>query len=162
MSYELAYGYLRDRGFGDRVKVFEGVGTTENCLLASQALGVGVGDICKSMIFHDKDENSAIMVLAAGDVKFNNGKFKRAFGLKPSMLSAEETEHFTNHRIGGVCPFGINASVKVYADESLKRFETIYPACGSDNSAVKLSVDELYTLSGALGWVDVTVLRTEG
>ena len=70
MSYELAFGYLKERGFADRVKVFEGVGTTENCLLASQALGVGVGDICKSMIFHDRDDSSAIMVLAAGDVKF--------------------------------------------------------------------------------------------
>ncbi|MBR1919737.1 MAG: YbaK/EbsC family protein [Spirochaetales bacterium] len=161
MSYELAFGYLKERGFADRVKVFEGVGTTENCLLASQALGVGVGDICKSMIFHDRDDSSAIMVLAAGDVKFNNGKFKRTFGLKPSMLSAEETERFTNHRIGGVCPFGIGENVKVYADESLKRFETVFPACGSDNSAVKLSVDELFSLSGALGWVDVTVPRSE-
>ncbi len=160
MSYEIAFGYLEERGFGDRVHVFEGEGTTESCLLASQALGVGVGDICKSMIFHDREEGRAIMVLAAGDVKFNNGKFKRRFGLKPSMLSAEETEHFTNHRIGGVCPFGIGDDVSVFADESLKRFDIVYPACGSDNSAVRLTVDELFELSSALDWVDVTVPRS--
>lgn len=159
MSYEKAFGYLSEKGFANRVHLFK-EGETKTCAMAAAALGVTEGDICKSMAFKGKDDEHAYLILAAGDVKINSGKFKRTFGFKASMLGPVETERFTNHAAGGVCPFGIGPDIEVYMDESLKAYEIVYPACGTDNTAVKLTVKELETLSLAKGWVDVTVPRT--
>lgn len=103
-----------------------------------------------------RKEDGALLILAAGDMKISSGKFKRQFGFKASMLSPEETQNIVGHMVGGVCPFGIGDKTQVFLDSSLLRFETVYPACGSDNSAVRLSPDELFSISGAKAWVDVT------
>lgn len=155
MSYDSAFAYLSARGFSDRVHVFDH--NIHSCALAADALGVGVAQIAKSMAFHSKEEGEVIMVLAAGDRKFQNGAFKRTFGLKPSFLSPEDTLALVGHPVGGVCPFGVGKNVKVYLDVSLKGHDVVYPACGSVESGVRLTPDELYTLSCALDWVDVTV-----
>jgi prolyl-tRNA editing enzyme YbaK/EbsC (Cys-tRNA(Pro) deacylase) len=99
--------------------------------------------------------NSAMLIVAAGDVKIDNAKFKQVFGFKARMLTPDEVRELTGHEIGGVCPFGIKPGVKVYLDESLRRFETFYPACGSGNSAIQLSCAELETLAESKQWVDV-------
>ena len=96
-----------------------------------------------------------ILILAAGDVKVDNAKYKAKFGLKAKMLHAEDVERLIGHAIGGVCPFGVEPGVTVYLDVSMKRFETMFPACGSDNSAVKLTIPELEQCSGYTEWVDV-------
>lgn len=96
-----------------------------------------------------------ILIAAAGDCKVNSSKFKAEFHAKPKMIPFEEVERFIGHSAGGVCPFGINEGVGVYLDESLKRFDIVYPACGSSNSAVKLTISELEQASGYLKWVDV-------
>ena len=110
-------------------------------------------DIAKTLSFEAED--GCILIVAAGDAKVNNGKFKACFGKKPKMLSFDDVEKKTGHAVGGVCPFAVNEGVRVYLDESLRRFETVYPACGSGNSAICLTCDELYTYGGATGWVDV-------
>jgi len=121
---------------------------------AALALNVIPARIAKTLSFKDKDGN-AFLVVAAGDAKIDNKKFKATFGVKAKMLSAEEVEHFTGHVIGGVCPFGLAHDLDVYLDISLKRFSTVFPACGSINSAIELTCDELFEYSYAKGWVDV-------
>ncbi|MBQ0072323.1 MAG: YbaK/EbsC family protein [Spirochaetales bacterium] len=160
MAYDKAFAYLKEKGYEDRVHVFR-EGETATCALAAAALGVTEGEICKSMGFRGPDDSKAFLVLAAGDMKINSGKFKRTLGVKASMLSPEATERFTNHQVGGVCPFGIGPDIEVYMDESLRKYEIVYPACGSDNTAVKLTIPELEKLSGSRGWIDVTVPRNE-
>lgn len=98
------------------------------------------------------------MVVAAGDAKIDNSKYKKEFGTKAKMLAFDEVEALTGHAVGGVCPFAINDGVEVYLDESLKRFETVFPACGSSNSAIELTIAELETYSNYLGWIDVCKL----
>ena len=98
-----------------------------------------------------------MMVVCAGDVKVNSGKFKQTFGVKAKMLTFDQVHSLIGYDVGGVCPFGVNPGVAVYLDESMKRFEYVYPACGSDNSAVKLTPQELEGLSDSRGWVDVCV-----
>ena len=93
--------------------------------------------------------------MAAGDVKIDNSKYKKQFGTKAKMLSPEQVSEMTGHEIGGVCPFGVNEGVKVYLDESLKRFETVFPACGSSNSAIELTIPEMEKYAKEEGWVDV-------
>lgn len=154
MSFEKAKQYLDSKGYGDRVSVFEVSSATVE--LAAKALGTEEARIAKSMTFSVEDK--PIMVICAGDTKVDNHKYKEFFHKKASMLSFEQVEALIGHKVGGVCPFGINDGVEVYLDESLKRFDTVYPACGSDNSAVKLTPDELFTLSGAAAWIDVTKL----
>lgn len=121
---------------------------------AAAVLNVIPARIAKTLSFKDKEGN-AFLVVAAGDAKIDNKKFKATFGVKAKMLTAEEVEHFTSHRIGGVCPFGLAHDLPVYLDESLKRFTTVFPACGSDNSAIELTCDELFEYSYAKEWVDV-------
>lgn len=141
-------------GFGDRVQFFEQSSATVE--LAAQALGCEPAHIAKSLTFMVNDK--PIMILAAGDVKIDNPKYKARFGVKAKMLTAEQVSELIGHEVGGVCPFGVNDGVEVYLDESLKRFDCVYPACGSSNSAVKLTIGELEECSGFTEWVDVSKL----
>ena len=152
MAFEKAYTFLSDRGYADRVQTFPVSSATVE--LAAAALGTEPARIAKSLTFLDEDR--AIMVVCAGDVKVNSGKFKQKFGVKARMLTREQVHDLVGHDVGGVCPFGVNDGVRVCLDESMKRFDFVYPACGSDNSAVKLTPAELEQLTGG-EWVDVCV-----
>jgi prolyl-tRNA editing enzyme YbaK/EbsC (Cys-tRNA(Pro) deacylase) len=122
--------------------------------LADQALNTEPGRIAKSLTFLNGDRT--LLVVAAGDARVDSGKIKKAFGLKKArMVPAEEVEPRTGHAIGGVCPFGVNEGVDVWLDESLRRYTTVFPACGSSNSSIELTLDELAECSEARGWVDV-------
>lgn len=149
MAFEKAEKYLSDRGFAHRIQTFQVSSATVE--LAAQALGTEPARIAKSLTF-----SPALMVVCAGDVKVNSGKFKQVFGVKAKMLTRDQVHQLIGYDVGGVCPFGVEAGVRVYLDESLKRFEYVYPACGSDCSAAKLTPQELEQLTGA-AWVDVCV-----
>ncbi len=142
--------YLEAFGWADRVQEFDVSSATVE--LAAKALQCEPRRIAKTLSF--KGER-ALLVVAAGDARIDNRKFKAAFGMKAKMLSPEEVERFTGHRIGGVCPFALPEGTAVYLDASLRRFESVYPACGSANSAIRLTLKELERASRALGWVDV-------
>jgi prolyl-tRNA editing enzyme YbaK/EbsC (Cys-tRNA(Pro) deacylase) len=122
--------------------------------LAAQALDVEPGRIAKTISF--KDGEGAMLVVMAGDAKTDNGKFKAEFGFKARMLTTDEALDYTGHAVGGVCPFGLKNDVPVYLDISLKRFDTVYPACGSSNSAIELTCEELDKYSYNKKWVDVS------
>ena len=124
--------------------------------LASQALGCAPERIAKTLSF--MVGGGAILIVAAGDAKIDNSKYKAEFGTKAKMLTPDEASELVGHAVGGVCPFAVNDGVKVYLDESLKRFETVYPACGSSNSAIELTIPELSEYSGYIKWVDVCKL----
>ena len=151
MSLEIAKKYLDEKGFGDRVMVFDVSSATVE--LAAQAVGTEPERIAKSLTFIVDEK--PIMILCAGDAKVNNSKYKAVFHTKAKMLSFDQVHDLIGHDVGGVCPFGAKEGVTVYLDESLKRFDIIYPACGSANSAVKLSIPELEQLSGYQEWIDV-------
>lgn len=153
MAFDKAKKHLDGLGYGDRVKVFDVSSATVE--LAAVAVGTEPARIAKSLSFMVNEK--AVIIVCAGDVKVNNGKYKAFFGTKARMLTREEVHDLIGHDVGGVCPFGINEDVDVYLDESLKRFDIVYPACGSDNSAVKLSCEELFETSGAKDWIDVCV-----
>lgn len=153
MAFDKAYDYLSARGYGDRVYTFTVSSATVE--LAAQALGTEPARIAKSLTFLTGEK--AVMVVCAGDVKVNSGKFKQRFGVKAKMLTWEQVHEMIGHDVGGVCPFGVEESVEVYLDESLKRFDIVYPACGNDASAVKLTPEELADLSGSRDWVDVCI-----
>ena len=121
--------------------------------LAAQALGCEPCRIAKTLSF--SVNGSPILIVAAGDAKIDNPKYKAQFGVKARMLTPDEVESLVGHAVGGVCPFGIRAGVTVYLDESLKRFATVFPACGSGNSAIELTIPELETYSGFTAWIDV-------
>ena len=152
MSIERARAHLKKHGLDDRIKEFEVSSAT--VALAAQALGCAPELIAKTLSFEAGD--SAILILAAGDARIDNAKFKARFGMKAKMLGADKVEPLIGHGIGGVCPFGVNEGIPVYLDESLRRFEHVYPAAGTSSSAVYLSLEELERASEALGWVDVT------
>lgn len=154
MAFEEAKAYLTSQGYEDRIRVFDVSSATVE--LAAVAVGTEPAHIAKSLTFMVED--GPVMIIAAGDAKVNNGKFKAFFHTKAKMLTREEVNALIGHDVGGVCPFGINSGVTVYLDVSLKRFEQIYPACGSANSAVELTPAELETLSGCREWIDVCVL----
>ena len=151
MSIERVRTYLAKWNMQDRIREFKVSSATVE--LAAQALGVEGARIAKTLSYMVNDE--AILVVAAGDVRVDNRKFKDTFHTKAKMLTPEQAVELIGHAVGGVCPFGVNAGVKVYLDVSLKRFETVYPACGSSNSAIELSIPELEETSGAIGWVDL-------
>lgn len=151
MAFEKAYKYLEEMGYADRVKEFDVSSATVE--LAAVAVGTEPARIAKSLTFMVDD--APVMILCAGDVKISNSKYKGFFHTKARMLTREEVSALIGHEVGGVCPFGINDGVKVYLDESLKRFDIVYPACGSGNSAVKLSIPELEKTSGYIEWIDV-------
>ena len=122
---------------------------------AAATIGVKEAQIAKTLSFRAKDTDEAILVVAAGDTKIDNKKFRSQFHIKARMLSPEDVYEQTGHKIGGVCPFGLKNDLPVYLDESLKRFDTVYPACGSANSAIALNCEDLFTYANAEGWVDV-------
>ena len=151
MSQERAEKYLESRGFLDHVIRLEA--STATVADAAAALGVEPGMIAKTMSFLQDDQ--PILILTEGTARVDNRKYKDTFHSKAKMIPFEEVEQWIGHAPGGVCPFGINDGVKVYLDESLRRFETVYPAAGDAHSAVKLTIPELEEVAGAIGWVDV-------
>lgn len=151
MSLEKAKAYLAEKGYADHVIELEDSSATVQ--LAAQALGVEPGMIAKTMSFLIGEE--AILILTEGTAKVDNRKYKDTFHMKAKMIPFEEVEGWIGHAPGGVCPFGIKEGIKVYLDESLKQFNTVYPAAGNDHSAVKLTIAELEEVAGAVGWVDV-------
>lgn len=156
MAIEKVREYFRQFGIEDKIMEFEVSSATVD--LAAIAVGVEGARICKTLSFKD-GEDGCILIQTAGDTKIDNRKFKDTFGFKAKMLTPDEVIAFTGHAVGGVCAFGIeNPNVKIYCDESMKRFETVFPACGSDNSAIELTCDELYQYSKAIGWIDVCKL----
>ena len=151
MAIEKVKEYFAGFGIADRVRDFDVSSATVE--LAAAALGCEPCRIAKTMSFFVGE--NPILIVTAGDVKIDNGKYKARFGTKATMLKFEEVEPTIGHAVGGVCPFAINDGVAVYLDESLKRFETVFPACGSSNSAIELSIPELEKFSGFSEWVDV-------
>lgn len=143
--------YLCKYSLDDRIITFDVSSATVD--LAAQALGVEGARIAKTLSFDVDGE--CVLVVAAGDAKVDNSKFKAFFHKKATMLPYDKVEKMTGHPVGGVCPFGVKEGVRVYLDISLKRFDTVYPAAGTASSAVKLTVDELYKASGALDYIDV-------
>ena len=151
MSIEKVRTYFRQYGMEDRIQEFEVSSAT--VALAAEALHCEPQRIAKTLSFIV--DGNAILIVAAGDVKIDNAKYKKQFGTKAKMLSYEEVSEMIGHEVGGVCPFAVKEGVKVFLDESLRRFETVFPACGSSNSAIELTIPELETCSGYREWVDV-------
>lgn len=151
MAIDKVKNYFKNFGMEDRIREFEVSSATVE--LAAQALCCEQQRIAKTLSF--TANGRIILVVAAGDAKIDNQKYKAQFGAKAKMLSPEETETLVGHAVGGVCPFAINDGVEVFLDLSLKRFETVFPACGSSNSAIELTISELETYSGSKNWVDV-------
>ena len=154
MSIEKGRAYFRALGIEDRVQEFTVSSATVE--LAAQALGVEGARIAKTLSF--KTEDGCMLILAAGDARIDNRKFKDKVQMKAKMLSADEVLELVGHPVGGVCPFGINEGIPVYLDESMKRFTTVFPAVGSASSAIELNLDELFEYSKALEWIDVCKL----
>lgn len=151
MSMERAKEHLKTYGLDDKIRVFTVSSATVE--LAAQALGCEECRIAKTLSF---DQNGdTVLVVAAGDAKVDNARYKAAFGCKARMVPAAEVEQRVGHAVGGVCPFGVREGVRVYLDESLRRFDVVYPACGTADSAVELSLEELERSSGSIGWLDV-------
>ncbi len=151
MAIEVVKEYFSRYGMADRVKEFDVSSATVE--LAAQALGCEPCRIAKTLSF--LVDGHAILIVAAGDAKIDNPKYKAQFGTKAKMLTPDEAESLIGHAVGGVCPFAVNEGVTVYLDESLKRFSTVFPACGSSNSAIELSIPELEKYSGYFSWIDV-------
>ncbi|NLX76365.1 MAG: YbaK/EbsC family protein [Clostridiaceae bacterium] len=151
MSIEKVRDYFRKWNIEDRIQEFDVSSATVE--LAAKALNCEPERIAKSIAL--KAGDGAILVVAAGDARIDNAKFKAKFGFKAKMLSPDETITMVGHAVGGVCPFAVNEGVKTYLDISLKRFKTVFPACGSSNSAIELTIDELETCSCFEEWVDV-------
>lgn len=154
MSIERARAYLKQYGIEERIQELPASSAT--VALAAKALGCEPQRIAKTLSF--LVEEKAILIVAAGDVKIDNSKYKKQFGTKAKMLSPEQVTELVGHAVGGVCPFGVKEGVTVYLDESLKRFETVFPACGSSNSAIELTIPELEKYSGFESWIDVCKL----
>ena len=152
MSIERARAHLAKYGLEDRIR--ELTVSSATVALAAEALGCEPARIAKTLSFENGE--GAILVIAAGDARIDNAKFKHRFGMKAHMLSAERVEPLIGHGVGGVCQFGIHEGIPVYLDESLKRFDIVYPAAGTAASAVMLTLSELERASEADGWVDVT------
>ncbi len=151
MAIDRVREYFRQLGRENDILEFDSSSATVE--LAANALGTAPGRIAKTLSF--KTEDGAILVIAAGDAKIDNAKFKTEFGLKAKMLTPDEVVKYTGHAVGGVCPFALSCDLPVYSDISMKRFETVFPACGSSNSAIELTCEDLTEYSGSSRWVDV-------
>ena len=151
MSIEKGREYFRQFGMEDRVIEFTVSSATVE--LAALALGVEGARIAKTLSFRTPE--NCMLILAAGDARIDNHKFKDRFHFKAKMLSPEEVLDKIGHPVGGVCPFGISKDIPVYLDESIKRFKTVFPAVGSESSTIELNLEELYRFSNALEWIDV-------
>lgn len=151
MSIEKARAYFEGQGMGERVLEFPVSSATVE--LAAQAVGCEPARIAKTLSFMVAEK--PMLIVTAGDTKINNAAYKAQFHAKAKMLTPEEAVELIGHAVGGVCPFAINDGVTVYLDVSLKRFETVFPACGSSNSAIELTIPELEKHSGFTAWIDV-------
>lgn len=151
MSVEKAREHLKKWGLDQNL--VETGSSTATVELAAETLGCIQARIAKTLSF--KIEDRILLIVTAGDAKVNNGKYKAEFNAKAKMLPSEEVEEKIGHAVGGVCPFGVNDDVEIYLDESLKRFETVFPACGSESSMIELSIPQLEICSKFLKWVDV-------
>ncbi len=152
MALDKVKDYLKQ--FGQEQNILEFDVTTATVELAAQALGVIPARIAKTLAF--KTENGCVLVVAAGDVKVDNAKFKARFGIKAKMLNPDEVIEYTGHAVGGVCPFAIeHQDTVIYTDVSMQRFSTLFPACGSSNSAIELTCEQITDYAKSLGWVDV-------
>ncbi|MBQ8610691.1 MAG: YbaK/EbsC family protein [Oscillospiraceae bacterium] len=151
MAIEKVKDYFARWGMQDKIMEFEVSSATVE--LAAQALHCEGARIAKTLSFLVGEES--VLVVAAGDARVDNHKFKETFGVKAKMIPGDQVEERIGHAVGGVCPFGVNDGVKVFLDESLRRFDTVYPACGSSNSAIQLTVAELEKYAAAQSWVDV-------
>ncbi|MEH7333907.1 YbaK/EbsC family protein [Neobacillus drentensis] len=152
MSFESVKAHFKQWNREQDMMEFETSSATVE--LAAEAIGVIPARIAKTLSFRGEDDQ-AILVVAAGDAKIDNKKFRQTFGFKARMLTPDEVLEQTGHAIGGVCPFGLKNELDVYLDVSMKRFETLFPACGSSNSAIELTNDEMFQYSFAKDWVDV-------
>ena len=157
MSIEKVREYFKNFGIENRLLEFDVSSATVE--LAAQALGCEGCRIAKTISF--MVDGGAVLIVCAGDAKIDNAKYKAYFGTKAKMLSYEEASELIGHAVGGICPFATNEGVKIYLDESLKRFETVFPACGSSNSAIELTIPQLEELSGFIKWVDICKLPEE-
>lgn len=151
MAIEKVKEYFRKYDMDNRIQEFEESSATVE--LAAKALNCEPKRIAKTLSF--KVDEQPILIVVAGDVKIDNAKYKAKFNKKAKMLAFDEVEAIIGHAVGGVCPFAINDGIEVYLDESLKRFETVYPACGSSNSAIELTIEELEKYSNYISWIDV-------
>ncbi len=151
MAIDKVKTYFREYGMEERIQEFDVSSATVE--LAAKALHCEPQRIAKTLSF--MVEHEAVLIVTAGDAKIDNSKYKAEFGKKAKMLSPDEVETLVGHAVGGVCPFAVNDGVKVYLDVSLKRFDTVFPACGSSNSAIELTISELEEYSGYEKWVDV-------
>lgn len=151
MAIEKVREYLRQYGRENDILEFDSSSATVE--LAANLLGVIPARIAKTISLYSGD--SCVLVVAAGDAKIDNAKYKAMFNTKPRMLAADDVERLTGHAVGGVCPFAVPQDTPVYLDVSLKRFDTVFPACGSSNSAIELTLDELFKYARGIEWVDV-------
>lgn len=151
MAIEKVRKYFAQYGMEDRILEFDVSSATVD--LAAKALNCDGCRIAKTLSFYKDD--GCVLIVAAGDAKVDNKKYKETFHTKAKMLSFEDAAQMVGHSVGGVCPFAVNDGCDVYLDESLKRFETVFPACGSSNSAIELTIPELEKYSKSSGWVDV-------
>ncbi len=154
MSIEKVRDYMKNFGMEDKILEFPVSSATVE--LAAKALNTEGKRIAKSLSFLVNEK--AVMIVTAGDGRIDNKKYKAEFSCKAKMLTPEQVDEMIGHSIGGVCPFAVNDGVEVYLDESLKRFETVFPACGSNNSAIELTIPQLEELSGFIKWVDICKL----
>ena len=151
MSIENVRKYFKTKGIEERIQEFDSSSAT--VALAAKALRCEESRIAKTLSFHVGDK--VVLIVAAGDAKIDNAKYKAQFGTKAKMLSVEEAEPLIGHAVGGVCPFAVKEGVEIYLDVSLKRFQTVFPACGSANSAIELTPEELEEYIDFTSWVDV-------
>lgn len=154
MSLERAKAYLKEYKMEDQIREFPVSSATVE--LAAEALHTEAGRIAKTLSFLVDGE--AVLIVCAGDARIDNAKYKAFFRAKAKMLAPDEVEERIGHAIGGVCPFGIKEGVRVYLDETLKKYETVFPACGSSNSAIELTIPQLEQLAKPVCWVDVCKL----
>ena len=151
MTIEKVRNFFKRKGLEERIREFDVSSATVE--LAARALNCEPCRIAKTLSLHVGEK--VVLIVAAGDTKIDNKKFKSRFGTKVRMLSPEETKPLIGYAVGGICPFAVKEGVEVYLDRSLKRFETVFPACGSANSAIELTIDELEKYADSRGWVDV-------
>ena len=157
MTTDHVRAFLEARGWEGTIHEFTDSSATVE--LAAQNLGIEPARIAKTLGFYDPEiADRAVLVVVAGDGKVNGGKFKRAFGGKPRMLTKDDVLDLTGHPVGGVCPFAVHDQARIYLDESLRRFDTVFPAGGTATSAIEFTIDDLERFSEAIGWVDVSVV----
>lgn len=153
MSVETVKAYFSQYGIADKIQEFPVSSAT--VALAAQALGCAPERIAKTLSFKQKKAERVILIVTAGDAKIDNAKYKARFNERALMLKSDEVEATIGHSVGGVCPFAIPSTIAIYLDESLKRFETVFPACGSSNSAIELSIVDLERYTNFDTWIDV-------